>query len=349
VKRVGPELKIPKREDLKVPPVLSDLYWDLRDRRLLPLVGLLIVAIIAAPILLGNKSSSSSGPTAAPRIGGTAGASGGDRLTVVAAQPGLRNPKKRFAHRKPTNPFKQRFTAPQVANAEENAVETVETAATTELESSPSGGSPSEGTTIEETTVVTPLPESTPTPTQPSNPTEPSGPGPRGGGKAGGEGGNSEGGSSSEANSPTGPEGGELRYYGWSAKLQIAHTEGTAEGAAKMGEPEVRDAVKAPAPLPGRKKPVVTFIGVDTATENALFIVSKGVTAMSGEGKCVSGTDTCELVELEVGFPETFEYGPVHERWKINLVSIQMFRIKDPSPETTSARTIGATQAVTRR
>ena len=52
----GPELKLSK---LKVPDFVADLYYDLHDRRLLPLVALLVVGIIAlvlsvaAIVLLG--------------------------------------------------------------------------------------------------------------------------------------------------------------------------------------------------------------------------------------------------------------------------------------------------------
>ena len=51
--KAGPELKMP---DLKMPQFLVDLYWDLRDRRLLPLVGLVLVAIVAVPFLLGGSN-----------------------------------------------------------------------------------------------------------------------------------------------------------------------------------------------------------------------------------------------------------------------------------------------------
>jgi len=43
--------------DLKVPSLVKDLMADLRDRRLLPLVVLLVVAIIAVPLLLADGSS----------------------------------------------------------------------------------------------------------------------------------------------------------------------------------------------------------------------------------------------------------------------------------------------------
>lgn len=322
---------MPKRSDLKVPPVVSDLYWDLRDRRLLPIVALLVVAIIAAPILL-NGGSNSSSPTPTPAIGGTAVAAKGTQLTVVAARPGLRNPKQRFAHRKPTDPFKQRFTTPQVADAEANAVKSP---------SAPQGGSgAATGAGGGGQGPVAPTPEapvggggggggSTPSPTLPSSPNGPTGRG----GSSTGEGGAAKpaGGGSSHGSSPS-PEGGsgELRYYLWTAKIQIAHTETKADGSTQLSKPEVRESVKSLTPLPGAKKPVVTFIGVDPRTENGLFVVSKEVTAMYGEAKCISGTTSCEVVELETGFPETFEYGPGHVRWKLKVLATQMVRVKGP-------------------
>lgn len=331
MKRLGPELKVPKRGDLKVPAVLSDLYWDLRDRRLLPIVALLVVAIIAAPILLGGGSNSS-GPKPAPVVAAAGSTVKGAQLTVVEAQPGLRNPKKRFAHRKPTDPFQQRFTGPQVANAEENAVEIATT--NTGSESTSGAGSPSAVTTIEETT-VTPLPESSSesagAPSTPSNPDEPNGPGERGG--SGKEGGKSGGGSSQPEAGP-----GELQYYLWTAKIQIAHTETSGDGSTSLGEPEVRESVKALTPLPAKKEPVVTFIGVDPRTENGLFVVSKEVTAMFGEAKCISGTTSCEVVELETGFPETFEYGPEHVRWKLKVLETQMVPVKKTAVSGSSRR-----------
>lgn len=112
----GPELKL---SELKVPPFLSDLYWDLRDRRLLPLVALVVVAIVAVPFLLGGKSDqggSTGAASVAPPPAATG--SGGARLVAVEAKPGLRNYHKRLGHRSPTDPFKQRYTGPQLAGSE---------------------------------------------------------------------------------------------------------------------------------------------------------------------------------------------------------------------------------------
>jgi hypothetical protein len=102
----GPELRMP---ELKTPDFLSDLYYDLRDRRLLPVVALVIVAIAAVPFLLTGDPEE----PYVPGPGGGLSALGSEeasKLTVVEATPGLRDYRKRLGHRSPTNPFKQRYT-----------------------------------------------------------------------------------------------------------------------------------------------------------------------------------------------------------------------------------------------
>jgi hypothetical protein len=97
-----------------------------------------------------------------------------------------------------------------------------------------------------------------------------------------------------------------------------------------MGEPEVREKIRSLTPLPGKKLPVVTFIGVNPSTGKALLMVSREVTATFGDAKCISGTGSCELLELEKGFPETFEYGPNHVRYKFKIISTALVGIKNP-------------------
>jgi hypothetical protein len=111
----GPELKMP---DMKVPPFLADLFYDLRDRRLLPLVALVVVAIAAVPFLLGSSEETVLPP--APSEAGTAGgsAASASTITVVQATPGLREYRKRLADRSPTDPFRQHYTAPNLTGAD---------------------------------------------------------------------------------------------------------------------------------------------------------------------------------------------------------------------------------------
>jgi len=100
-----PELKMDK-PDLKVPPVVEDLYRDLRDRRLLPIVGLLLVAIIAVPIALSTGSGTS---TAAPLPEIVPADAPEAQAAVLAENPGLRDYRERLDSLKAQNPFEQQF------------------------------------------------------------------------------------------------------------------------------------------------------------------------------------------------------------------------------------------------
>lgn len=148
----GPDLKMP---DLKVPVFLNDLYYDLRDRRLLPLVALALVAIAAVPILLGGDSEEVQvAPPGGASVGVVPPPANGSKLTVVEATPGLRDYHTRLGDRSPTNPFKQRYTglpeSAQVQNVETTITgggggsgevsREVEGEATGTTESSPGGG-----------------------------------------------------------------------------------------------------------------------------------------------------------------------------------------------------------------
>jgi hypothetical protein len=282
----GPELKMP---DLKVPAPIADLYYDLRDRRLLPLVALGIVAIVAVPFLLGGGAEK---PPPRPPASGSLGAAeaSSSTLTVVQAQPGLRSYRKRLRTRTATDPFKQRYTAPDLTGTKLGDGE----------ESSGSGGSGSSESTTETTTTTTTNPPGATVKTTT--------------GTDGTTGGSPSGGGTGKA-----PP---LTIFTFTANIQFAHTEEKADGSVEMAQPTLREKVKPYTPLPGQKAPVVTYLGIGAGAETALLMVSRDVTAVFGDGKCVSGTDSCELLEVELGLPETFEYGPNHVRYKINVLKI---------------------------
>jgi len=120
MKRLGPDLKMPnfKKGEVKVPPVLGDLYYDLRERRLLAPLALLLVAILAVPFLLGSDAEEpAGGPTAGAAVPPALETSAA-KLTVVEAKPGLRDYRKRLSGRKPANPFKQHYAGAQVESVE---------------------------------------------------------------------------------------------------------------------------------------------------------------------------------------------------------------------------------------
>lgn len=300
MKRLGPELKLPKLRSrssspggggFKPPAFLTDLYEDLRDRRLLPLVALLLVGIVAAPILLRGGSSESEKEAPLPPPAASPSVANANSLTVVEAHPGLRAPSKRLAGRTPTDPFTQRYTG-SVRN----------------------GGLPNENTST--TTATEGGAVTTEGGTSAGTPIAPESSAPEG-----------SGGSNGNGNSPNADfSGGHL--YTFTIDVQISRTEEQPNGAQKMGEPTVHKGVKPPAPLPGDKAPVVTYLGVNyvKGKPRALVMVSRDVSAVFGDAHCVSGTDNCELLEVEPGFPEVFEYGPNDVRYKFNVLKIEIAR-----------------------
>lgn len=267
MKRLGPELKMP---EAKMPKVLTDLYGDLRDRRLLPLVALLIVGIVAAPILLGESPADEEEPAADGAVVATK--SKYAQIDVVEATPGLRDYHERLKG-KPTDPFKQKYTSPVLSGSD--------------------------------------LPESSET-----------GEADKGEGSGDGSGGSGSGGSGSG-----GSGGGQVKYYEWVIKIQISRTETDEDGNSKMGPPKTRDGVKSLTPLPGKKAPVITFIGINPKNGKALVSVSSEVSSTFGEAHCVAGADRCDLLEIEAGFPVTFEYGPNAVRYRFKLISIDLIPV----------------------
>jgi hypothetical protein len=292
----GPELKPGKPE---VPDFLVNFYYDLRDRRLLPLVALTLVAIFAVPFLLGNDSEETpepppdSGPIAALK---EAAAAGSSKLTVVEATPGLRDYSKRLRARTPTDPFKQRYTAPVLKDAKLNEAKSTSTTGT-------AGGEDTTSTST--TTGETALPPSSDTGGAPAG---------TGGGSAGGGGGSS----SQPQPNP------EAVVYSFAVDVTIVHSSGSeAAGDKQTDEPDVRKRILPPTSLPGRQTEVVTYLGLSPTTRKPFFLVSTDVTGVFGEGKCAAGSDRCQLIELELGMPEVFEYGEAGDRYKITATHVQ--------------------------
>jgi hypothetical protein len=278
----GPELKLP---EVKVPDFLLDLYYDLRERHLLPLVVILLVAIVALPIALSGGSSDSE-----PAESATAPAAPGaplpsSKLVVAKAAPGLRDYRHRLAGT-PKDPFKQQYATPE---GQGNAVGS---AATTENGSSSGGaeGPPATGGSTGAETPSTP-PESTPA-TPPSE-------------------GNDE---------PS--QGAHLKYYSFAIDARVVPV--SSGGADSKAEPYVRRNLPELTMLPSRKEPALTFISVSKDEKKALMLVSDQVTGLFGDGICVVGSETCQLLALEQGIPETVVYGPQERTFRIELLKIRL-------------------------
>jgi len=287
------KLKGPKIElsQLKVPRVVRDVYQDLRDRRLLPLVALVLVAIVAAPFLLssgGAKETEAPFAQVAPEAGVQTSS-----IEVVKATPGLREPDKRLSGRHAKDPFEQQFTGSAVNS--ENVVTGGTTTTTTTVTGGESSGGSSTGST-----------EAAPAPA----------PAPSGGGaptETGGDSGSGGGGSGS----------GHLVFFTYAAKVKIVKIETDESGKKVTSEPEERDRVLPSTVLPSPKQQVVTYMGISPKTRKPLLLVSTDVTEIFGDGKCASGTDTCQLLEVAPEIPEVFTYGENGVRYKINILKVE--------------------------
>jgi hypothetical protein len=286
----GPDLKMP---NLKVPGFVSDLYYDLRDRRLLPLVAFVLVAIVAVPFLLSGGSGESGPPRVEPPVSDSINAS---QLTVVKATPGLRDYRERLQGRSPKDPFQGPEAKPDLSGAQlgtkgDDGFES------NEVTSSTSTTTTSEGTTTE--TTKTTKEEDGVVTTETETKTD-----------------------SDETDSAEEGESGEITLYAFAIDVRIKKTTTAADGSTKSGDPETRSRVISPAPLPGQKTQVVTYAGINPKTKNALFLVSDEVTSIFGEAQCLSGDQTCQLLEVEKDMPLTFVYGPAGDRYKITVLKI---------------------------
>ena len=271
---------------IRMPRVVTDLYEDLRDRHLLPLVVVLVIAIPAAPILL---SGSGSEPAPAPSTAGLPSAGGpGAQLTVVSDNPGLRDYKRRLGHLQQKNPFKQHFTAPRVAGANLGTTATTATTTSTTTTSSTTSTSASGGN----------LPSSPPA----SGQTVPYAPAPGTPSSSPGNGG---------GHSPTKVKV-ETKFVHYEVDLR----------AGVPGKTKRRTGVHELQMLPNEKNPVAVFMGVSGDGRRAMFLVSSEVTSTFGDVRCGFGDSSCQLVELTPGIPVTFTYGAKDKRYRINVLKL---------------------------
>lgn len=290
----GPDLKMP---ELKVPPVAKDLYEDLRDRRLLPLVGLVLVAIVAVPFLLSSGSDPK--PVTVKPAPKPAGASA-SALTVVRATPGIRDYRKRLRRRTPTDPFRQHSGKPDLAGAqlgtpgnngfEESAVTSTTTSSGTTVTKETTKKSGGETTTKTETEVVVP---------------------------------GSEEGSGGSGNPGGGQPPEQIQLYSFAVNVKLTRTEEDPETHKTTKKSETRKEVLPPAALPGEKEQAVTYMGISPKTQQPLLLVSDAVTSVFGEAQCLSGESKCQLLEVETGMPMTFVLDEGRVRIKLNILKVE--------------------------
>jgi hypothetical protein len=308
-RKKGPELKL---SELKVPDFLYDLFYDLKERHLLPLVALLLVAMVAAPIYFKNSTKPEPEPTATPGATATASSvdAGGETLVVARSEPGLRDYRRRLKHYRALDPFAGGGSEEASPGAEvTNASPTAETPVAATPEPTTVGGESSAGT---ETTGGPPID------------TESSG---------------------VPAESSTGSTEGtaQTRYASDSIDVRIVAVPhaATEQKRTKKAKPQaqVRRNLPELTMLPARQTPAATYIGLTNDGKKALFVVSSDVVSLFGEGECVIGSQSCQLLALESGLPETFVYGPEERTYRIELLKIDKSFAAKPR-----RATLGATE-----
>lgn len=294
MKLTRPKLRTP---DVKAPPFLVDIYYDLRERRLLPLVALVIIAILAVPFLLGGDSGEESpaAPSAAEVVSPTEAETAS--LTVVEAKPGLRDYKKRLRGRTPTDPFAQRYTG-----LPEGAKLSVET--TTATSSAGDGSSAVTGT---ETDVT-----SAPTGTAPQS-TPPS---------SGGSGGGSKKGDGDGDDSPLDGK----RLFGFRPDVRF--------GVAGSDDLSLHKELPLGSFLP-RSNPVLVFIGVTQNGNRALFDVSREVSWVQGDGDCVGGKAACQVISLKQGQAANLQ--TAMSTFRLAIVDIDFVEVDVPREASSSS------------
>jgi hypothetical protein len=90
-----------------------------------------------------------------------------------------------------------------------------------------------------------------------------------------------------------------------------------------QGDMQKRTGVKQLKMLPSSNKPVVVFLGTNEAGDRSSFLVSTDVTAVDGDGSCLTTTSSCQFLTLKEGQVESFDYAPDSGTYKLKLLAIR--------------------------
>jgi hypothetical protein len=280
----GPEIKL---SELKIPDFLYDLYYDLKERHLLPLAAVLAVSLVVVPIAL-SRTTGSTPPEETPIATPSTAAGKASSLVVAKSAPGLRDYRQRLRDAHALNPFRKQANAAA--------------AAASSAASEPEGGVISEGSTapaVSETpseSVEAPV-QSSPSSSFPSE---------------------SGGGSSTSFGTAT-------KYASNTLDVRIVTVPPAAANVARSSAkppPKVRRELPELTMLPSRGTPVAIFMGTTSDAKKALLLVSSDVQSLFGDGQCIIGSQSCQLLALEKGVPETFVYGPQARTYRIEVLRI---------------------------
>ncbi len=75
--------------------------------------------------------------------------------------------------------------------------------------------------------------------------------------------------------------------------------------------------------LPTQDKPVLVYLGTTSGGTQALFLVSKGVSSVGGNGTCFPTADDCQLLGLNAGAGADLVYGPDGKTYHLQVTKIK--------------------------
>jgi hypothetical protein len=272
--------------------MLNDLYRDLRDRRLLPVVIVLGVAIVAVPFLLGGGSDGqvATAPVSTSDVpdGGAASLS----PVVLADVPGLRDYKQRLSRFNRRDPFQQQMTGTDTAQGGKGNLKETGSTLDSVSSSSTSTASTSSSTSSGSTTTST---------------------------------------DSSSTDTGVPPDSGHPGHGSGKPESRLVVTTIDVR-VGRAGETKVLKGVESLQFLPGSKRPVVQFVQGDSDGTHAAFVVSRDVTRSEGDGNCDPGRNDCQFLLMAKGDTQTFVYGTAEESYRLQLLAIhrELVPVKTP-------------------
>lgn len=296
---------------MKLPPFLTNLYADLRDRRLLPVVGVLLVAIVAVPLAL-KRETQPPPPLDASAMAAVEGAEVPTLPAVLAADPGLRDYRERLDAMRSKNPFRQEFEASAIADAAIAGAAIADvgtTAGASDSASEPTAPIGSDSTSSGAT--------SSPAPTETSTASVASS-------SSGDSGSGSKSSTKSEDESKTKTKTKEVKVA-YRVDLQVG----------PVGEAKRRKNVKALTALPSESNPVMVFIGAGEDGKQAVFLLSHDVGETDGDGSCLPDAGDCQFLSLKPDEERRMVYGsgPESKEYVLKVVGINLVPISKDSKD----------------
>jgi hypothetical protein len=82
--------------------------------------------------------------------------------------------------------------------------------------------------------------------------------------------------------------------------------------------------------LPSQDKPVLVYLGTTSGGSQALFLVSKDVSSVGGNGTCFPTADDCQLLGLNAGAGADMIYSPDGKTYHLNVTRIKRVTSSKP-------------------